>query len=533
MLQQHGDNPDFLDKMVFAMQKNPTGQFNRPLEESAFELLVMCAGLVITSGYIVLDAMDECRDSDEMMAELRALSNRTGIKIILFSRPSLRALYEEHSSKVRVSITKECSDDIRLFLGQELEKLKSKRLLPRECDSAEVLKRLVRRADGMFLWAELMITYLRIPALTPRRRMSMVMSTADPEGLDAMYDRIANVILSQSTEEKNMAKRMIILLIHATQHLDENDYEMALNLGNGITSWDPDDRISQFRDVIVTTCGGLVEPVRLVDPARESFQFIHLTTKEYFLGESVGTAASTKKSDARIFLSAPLSTSNCELAQLCCTALIHAAPGESLHWKDPLTTDGRHPCNQMPFVLYASCCWINHIIYVNQQPHNLSGWHTPKGYWTLLETVEQFLRQPNAISRWLETSYSFGVTPDAQGLMTWAQTQADIFASATPKNKLTSSTLELVETFANDVMRLEGVWGNSLRETPSCIWDEVPGFMQSQFLITPSPTGTLKIISDAKAEDRPKGLSTACLCKISSSPPKGDVLAILGVWPSQ
>lgn len=529
ILRRHHHSQDVLDKMAFAMAQNSSGQFNRPTEEIAFELLVMNTALVVSNGFIILDGVDECTDAYELMTDVRALARRAGVRILLFTRPNLRALYDTVVPEMSVSITTQNSSDIETFLNQELKKLEVRGLLPRAYDSQEVLKRLVRRADGMFLWAELMMTCLRIPVLTPRRRLGMIMSTADPEGLDAMYDRIATIISSQSAEETNMAKRMIMMLIHASPPLSEQDYELALNIGNGIASWDPEDRIGNFRSIVVTTCGGLVKPV-LLTPTLGSFQFIHLTTKEYF--QAFYANPQGKESPARRLLSAPCSPSHCEIAQICLRALVNAVPGQPLHWKDPMRIESPTSHKPMPFILYASKYWINHATHVARlQTHqDLKGF---QGYSGLIDIMNEFFCDRAAMARWVETSYTFRVTPDASRLLEWAQAQLGTLDPSDAREELSVLTLTVAREFAYELMNLEKMWGDSLRETPSCIWDEVPGFSGSRFWTVSRSITTTSIVSDTVDGKTPTTISDICLCKISSSVPSGESLAILTIWPSQ
>ena len=81
------------------MVNNVGGQFNRPTESNALDLLIMCVGMVVKNGCIVLDAIDECADVEELLFDMKLLLKNTGIKILYFSRPNLKCLYDIHSPK--------------------------------------------------------------------------------------------------------------------------------------------------------------------------------------------------------------------------------------------------------------------------------------------------------------------------------------------------------------------------------------------------------------------------------------------------
>lgn len=151
ILQNHKNDPcsddeGVMEKLTFAMQENDSGQFNRPSEDSALELLVMCAGLVVREGRIVLDAVDECIDSDELLVDMRRLSKRTGIKILLFSRPNLKALYSDDGPRFKhIMIERESSNDVELLLDKELLRLEGKKFFPQNYNKVTAIKRLIKQ----------------------------------------------------------------------------------------------------------------------------------------------------------------------------------------------------------------------------------------------------------------------------------------------------------------------------------------------------------------------------------------------------
>ena len=56
--------------------------------------------------------------------------------------------------------------DISLHLSEKLEDVADFDNLPMDCGLGEITVRLVRGADGMFLWARLIVSYVSPPALT-------------------------------------------------------------------------------------------------------------------------------------------------------------------------------------------------------------------------------------------------------------------------------------------------------------------------------------------------------------------------------
>jgi len=73
ILNQHSSENTFLDQILFAMVNNAGGQFNRPTERDVLDLLIMCVGMVVRNGCIVLDAIDECADAQELLFDMKLL----------------------------------------------------------------------------------------------------------------------------------------------------------------------------------------------------------------------------------------------------------------------------------------------------------------------------------------------------------------------------------------------------------------------------------------------------------------------------
>jgi len=85
-------------------------------------------------------------------------------------------------------------------------------LLPTEIPN--LVDHLIRGADGMFLWAKLMVNYLNSPALTPAKRLETIQHVIFPEGLEKMYDRILVFIGKQGKTERNLARNIFAWLTY-------------------------------------------------------------------------------------------------------------------------------------------------------------------------------------------------------------------------------------------------------------------------------------------------------------------------------
>ncbi|KAF2730015.1 hypothetical protein EJ04DRAFT_527320 [Polyplosphaeria fusca] len=524
---------DLMEKFGFAMRSNPSGELNRPTEHAAFELLVVCCGLMVREGFIILDAIDECVDSTALVEDLYELSQRTGIKVLLFSRPNLKALYEKSSPKREIFVGRSTVPDIQVFLGKGLQDLQENHLLPQSYDKTAALERLVKSAEGMFLWAQLMVTYLRIRAFTPRQRLDMIMSFGHPEGLDAMYDRISEMIYSQTTIERNMAKRMLAWIAFSRYPLTAEDLETAINVGNGTIDIESDGRIHGFCEAVVTICGGVVEIVNLKSPhygeSIRTFQFIHLSAKEYFIHDSPNTIGHIVSIPSQVFLRASSAVANLDIARTCLITLLNAAPGKPLR-----PEENKRSFNVVSFVYYAATSWIQHLKQAggNNDGYNLEATQS-KELDQVLGTFDEFISQPDAVTAWIEVAYSIPHRPEISDLLHCFDRLQLSYARLCKRmddfNKLHRTTV----LFSNEMQKLDEMWGCNLVQVPGCIWDEVPAFMQSRILASSLHTETTEISSDSAEKEQPARISKTPLSKISFSNEEGDRIAVLSVWPSQ
>ncbi|KAK4454446.1 hypothetical protein QBC34DRAFT_482279 [Podospora aff. communis PSN243] len=317
ILHQNRHDVDLLDKFIFFgsydLTPSASGQQTATLKELA-DLVRLCAnGLGHVT--LVLDAIDESNEPDLVAHKLKDLAATAPIKLICFSRPSVNAL------QTLVPLTRQIKfdrnlikSDIKIFLLRSLQEMVGENKLAQSADEIDVLADiLVYGADGMFLWAKLMVKYLNSPALTPTSRLRTIHGVRFPEGLDAMYNRIALLISQLHTAEKELARRVLIWL-HYT------DYEgHSFTVVQGAVA-DADDPPVQknFVSLAISVCGGLVE----FNTSTSLFTYTHLTVSEYL------TSQPWKCADVAASLVPGPATAAIEIATRCLCRVVSHAPTE-------------------------------------------------------------------------------------------------------------------------------------------------------------------------------------------------------------
>ncbi|MCJ1380803.1 hypothetical protein MMC17_003912 [Xylographa soralifera] len=231
--------------------------------------------------YLVLDGVDECDEPDDMLLDLWKLRNIQGLRIVLFSRPNVGFLRRTLKAEQWIYLTPAShAMDLEIYFRRNLERLQDLRLLPSTVVMKELIINLQFGANGMFLWARLMMNYLRSPAFSSSRRISIILNLETPEGLDDMYARIFRQLSGGLRHEQALVRNILLWLTFGESPLSCSQLnDVLLNEGDALRqtiSRNYSDDIKEFENAVIVTCGGLVEF------RHTSCHYIHYTALEYF-----------------------------------------------------------------------------------------------------------------------------------------------------------------------------------------------------------------------------------------------------------
>jgi hypothetical protein len=159
--------------------------------------------------YLVFGGVDECVDSGPLLSKVFEVCQIVDSKVLLLSRPnqvfpiSYRRV-RDHLWVVQLP-TLDNTEDIRSFLGENLENMFLEELFGEKPLPETVLADIIIRSNGMFLWARLLLNYLYSPALTPRERYEAVLLVNLLEGIERLYLKILDALGGQFQREKEVA----------------------------------------------------------------------------------------------------------------------------------------------------------------------------------------------------------------------------------------------------------------------------------------------------------------------------------------
>ena len=218
-----------------------------------------------------MDGLDESKDMDSGMFgnALEELGNHA--KIMVVSRPE--ACVEKavrkcayHGSFERVIVRPQSNvTDIAHLITQGIDSLD----LDEEI-SRTIANRLIQRADGMFLWAYLML-----------RHVSQVTTLAAlddlQEGLEDLYTRLIDRIHTLPRHQKTLACRVLQWTFSAVRQLSLAELSIALAVEPGSDHHNEYDTIHNLTATIRSCCAPLLE----VDETRGVVRFVHASALDF------------------------------------------------------------------------------------------------------------------------------------------------------------------------------------------------------------------------------------------------------------
>ena len=160
---------------------------------------------------IIVDALDECRDSAILIQSLRSMASSYNVRVILTSRKEEhlhQLLYQSPSLEV---VEDDVDADIKAFVEA---KVAASPRLSQPSVKTLVIKGLCESHEGMFLWVQYMVKELKSCVSLEQVQEEL---RELPKGLDAVYQRILQRL--QETLDKQTFKLCSKVLTWVTTSL--------------------------------------------------------------------------------------------------------------------------------------------------------------------------------------------------------------------------------------------------------------------------------------------------------------------------
>lgn len=488
---------------------------------------------------IIVDGVDECDDSETFVSALKKLCQGSSCKLIAFSRVHVAQLQQAVPSQFRLALPKDLMEaDIRLYSQRETQELIEDELLPESAEDSvdEIIDRMVMGADGMFLWARLMVKFLRSPALSQGQRMRVIHDIHFPEGLEKMYDRIGDFIRGSGETTYKLASHTLTWLVFRATTMSTTQTRQALSI-NGI--WpigSSDEDVREFENAALIACAGLAEVVSL--PSTRSavrvLKLTHVSVKDVLIRQR---SLIEPQPESALCDDGGMSfyyRQNLRLAAICIKQLLYHTPAHPLSSKFHVSLTAADLSLMLPFTDYAALYWIHHTTAIDfgdiEERVSLN-----RSFLTLFQDysveLKRFLGTPKAVSVWLEAHYTMqsGSSPSGAAMRRWASSLSELSQSGSLK--VDSGLLALIFEFRTDLDRIVTRWEQTLRLTPHVIWDEANAinFSYSTLFFCPDTTR-----ATSRAPRRPEmlGQEAKMLLSTSSTSTDGSLLGVLSLWMS-
>ncbi|KAJ5724453.1 hypothetical protein N7493_006181 [Penicillium malachiteum] len=212
------------------------------LADDCIELLTQ---LIATNHHttIIIDALDECSDFEELLSNLEEImvASQGKVKFLLSSRMHV-PVQETFPANARIEVGLDNKDDIEYFIKTRIEQ-NQRRL--EQCKSAElkdrIMKALSDRAQGMFRWVELQLDVLfsakskiRRPDVFRKKLETLESGSGIPE-LEGVYDEIYDMNVS-TDEDRQAAERTLKWIMCCRRPLSIVTLVKAVSLDSNVTS---------------------------------------------------------------------------------------------------------------------------------------------------------------------------------------------------------------------------------------------------------------------------------------------------------
>ena len=390
----------------------------------------------------VVDGLDEM-DSPRLLVELiRSISSTIlPIKMMLVSRrsPELVSAFERLAAAAQIqSLTIEDNEeDIRRYAEQEIDFMHAPSSL-----KAQVVRKLLERANGNFLWVNLALTEI-LHCLTS----TDIEETLEglPSGMGELYYRMElSILKSTRSRDQDLARTILAWAACSRRPLTLPELEQAL-----------EPEFPMLLDLSFTI--NQVSGQFVVIDSSKQIVMVHQTAREYLV-KSTESALAILPAEAHQKMFAK-----------CMYFLDQSTQrrGSERRKSSHLNVD------KEPFLRYAATSWPYHL------DENSATSNEP------LILITKFLRSMSVLA-WISTLAEFGqlkvLVHASTTLNTFVRRRRN-YDAGTNRFPHRLEDLKLVELWATDLIKILGKFGPNLTTDPSSIYKQIPPFCPRDSMI--------------------------------------------------
>ncbi|KAK0724457.1 hypothetical protein B0H67DRAFT_640998 [Lasiosphaeris hirsuta] len=317
------------------------GSISQPSLEDVSKAFQQVAGCYDYT-FVVLDALDECRshgEREKFLSQVLQMQSVMDLRVFATSRLGSE-MPVDISRSVRIRATDE---DIQVFLDGSMPELGSV-VKKNEELAAEVRREITKKADGIFLLAQIYIKRLKglSTATQIREELAGIRAGKDEsETLQLAYGGLVERI--DNLPSGNLAKKALMWAAFSTRALTVSELLHALAVAPKLSKLTVDD-LPHINDVVQACCG-LLE----VNEKTQMTRLAHSTTREYLRNASLSHVW--------------LQQADGDLAGGCisyiCLEVFRRGPIQGINWYSRGELDSL--LLNHPLLGYASSNWASHL----------------------------------------------------------------------------------------------------------------------------------------------------------------------------
>ncbi len=235
----------------------------------------------LPKAFVVVDGLDECHKlGDRAFGRLCDFIGSLPGKILVFSRPNYAEIDKGLSRALSLRVDGGANaEDIGLFVNKKMSGIN---VSAGKLD--EISSKLVSRADGMFLWVDLVWGTLKNEGSV--RGIGKAIESL-PEGLDTVYEWSMERIFRQGHAVRERAFNLLLWTANAQRQLSRAEMMEILAIEPGMTDLDEDTRL-------IDDHGFVTECADLIVLSREGYyELLHISLQEYLQSTTKTTNQST------------------------------------------------------------------------------------------------------------------------------------------------------------------------------------------------------------------------------------------------
>jgi hypothetical protein len=507
LFHQQRHEKHLVDAISLLMESSPSGQVQASDDEIEESLQLFLSHF--PGSFLVVDGIDECQDSTTFISRLYDICSSSGSRTIILGRPTIRTpvKFAKQVSEMQLLPNRNL-EDIRFYLKDELEEILHHYQISGDFSAEHLSLDLSTKANGMFLWAYLIVRLLRSEALSPNERLEIVNETSLIDGLDKLYSRILSLLERGFAIEKERASQIFNIIAAAPQplHVSQMKILVALRAGHALRTGDLIEGIETSLPLI---CGALVEVL-----ADGKVQFIHSSVRECLTSDQI------RVEHPRFYID--LSLAHARSADLCLTYLLYVAPSGPLSGFADRKADPLEICASLPLFRY-SFHWSFHAkkslqaLSANRRSHSWDDFE---------KRLATFLNRPLTITTWIEGQWLLdmrhGLDGLHQALIEPLNDTQVLYSGLTAEVHRLLRDLENLNKSWAFVLKMDSneIWGHSISAyNPSSFWYKTPD-TEVTYLGCVGPENVIK-------------RQAPCICDFSQVSGDGSCVGQLSIMPSR